>query len=1510
MNTQISRLSDQPHKHYSGVMQQQGRMLLDADNNELNEIIKRRVRDALRDIIGYGTPDDRGVLRQNSAGTWALHWGRLYADGHAANLQPDPNLSPAPEFFDIEKQADFPLSESPDLPSEYMLYADIWERVVTSLEDDALLDPALAGADTATRMQTMAQIKWAPAGTDPTNADTNPQIGTAELSITVRDSIGAADACDPCAEELSLNVDVGSYLFRVELHDVTNDGSGNTVIVLKWSSENAAEQFLVGDEPPGYAADDWVYERFSGSPNYESEKHLGVHLADGFAPARGTLSKGYPTSMTEGTPIRRWDGYCRLIQSGAGWALLDQGGDGGGSDRGIDLSDAAGDSVHGRVRSAGGAVSINGENLAITIDLSGKRIVAGDYWLVPVRGAIHSGGDTIVSAKLPDGILHRYLPLATVSADGTLTPWDLGACKPFDFPPLTNLTARDICYNPGDCIHTEATNVQEALTAVCQANDVADHNRHLHGCGNVCGHKIHCAGPNEQVVRATPGYTVLSDGTALRTADDAIVDVVKLASDTDLLDGDGSGIVVLHIARAADGTASFGVTPDYERPNRFTIWQDFLKKCIHPIVGLIETIWKDMQSLYAGAQPDGDNPLTIAFFNLFCQTDPFNIPGTQHVYLSANEHALLSKIYEESRAAMSSRTHCIHEDVRVFPDYPFASLGMDTVIGWGAHTRVRTFATQANDVNRMVFTCGGASDTVNVYKDQKLIAALQVKGMEGLTVHDVAVSRDGKHLYAVATRGDDTLLSWATIDHDRFEWTNTVNICDFLIKTIIPHPESEVALFGAALGRGVVLLRPDAMIGAEEPQPDIIIQCLAAGHLVYDRVNRSLCATAKVERHVDYMNGEYDGVCWRRIGSNQSERVFTWPGRDGLTDAVFKLPGDDTSANRGGFCIAIDPRAESATEKQILVFLFDPSKNNYVLANGDRPIRVADTTLGLGFHFKSNRLLVTLDDEHKLLVIDPKSPAEAEWTELPAQVGPIGVAMTGGAQEFRAAVLNNRSNTLTLIDADLLPKPNSLIEGFTAYRAELISVFEQITSHVIEALRDCFCDLLLDCTVCENDEFITLARIEITGGTVDHICNLSRRKFLHTWPKMQYWLSTIGLFGTVGRWISKFCCPEDDDWISNVVHNPLATAGSVISYTGINNGAQFRVYQQGFANRKRTTTGTIKPAWNQSGRLVADGIREWIAPSVNPTAAVAPDALINTPTDDAKAILANRGVAVGRILEYDPASGADKFFSFGLAAPTLSSGANVNLYQRDGRVVYYERTPAAAMSSVVVVDETAEEIRKLEVRRDQLKSQIDDVSSKVVDIESTRGSIEEGILRTKADLEAIVAKRTELLSEVESVRTDIETLKSTRTSLADDVTSTRADVESVAAIRTALIADVETVRSEIESLRQVRESLAQEIRTVRDEVAELENRRGEIANDFAEEAKELRAKLDKYLAPFNTVDTLQSVNATRAKALRRRGVHFVGQVDKLEVEELAEILGGNVSVAKQIKLEANRLTDG
>jgi len=475
MKTQISRPSHRPEKRYSGVYQQQGRMITDADWNELVDILKERLDGALVDVVTAGSPRVRGasVEKSGPGSPLVIHPGRLYADGIGAAVTPAASVPPGTTELAFNQQADFPGAPLPPTGG-YRVYADLWERSVVSLEDAAddphLRDPALHGADTTTRTQAMAQVKWCPAGVDPEDPGANPGRGDAPLTLGLRARREVADPCDPCADEVAVSTRTGNYLFRLEAHDVVGSPGNPNRLILKWSSENGAEQHTVGTEPSEFKEGGWIYEFYDEA----AEKHLGVHLATGFIPSRGTLitdadTAGYPTSPPVGKPwVRRWDGYCELARAGSTWSLL------AGRDRSVALTTGSSADADGHV-DLGTKLTINLSTLVLTLELSSRTFVTGDYWQGPVRELIHDTGDTVLASALPLGITHHYLRLGSVSAGGLLAPLPTAELRRLTFPPLTDLRAGDVGYETG-CSPDSATplfdashdTVQKALDQICQ----------------------------------------------------------------------------------------------------------------------------------------------------------------------------------------------------------------------------------------------------------------------------------------------------------------------------------------------------------------------------------------------------------------------------------------------------------------------------------------------------------------------------------------------------------------------------------------------------------------------------------------------------------------------------------------------------------------------------------------------------------------------------------------------------------------------------------------------------------------------------------------------------------------------------------------------------------------------------------------------------------------------------------------------------------------------------------
>ncbi len=129
MPADISRVRFDPLRDFAGVVLQQGRLLLDADFNELVALLDRRLRAETSDLTSFGPdPDHAGVAwvpRQTpdafrvtlTGGALSIGRGRMYVDGllaenHGTELDGfDPLLS------EVTGTADTPYAAQPYWPT-------------------------------------------------------------------------------------------------------------------------------------------------------------------------------------------------------------------------------------------------------------------------------------------------------------------------------------------------------------------------------------------------------------------------------------------------------------------------------------------------------------------------------------------------------------------------------------------------------------------------------------------------------------------------------------------------------------------------------------------------------------------------------------------------------------------------------------------------------------------------------------------------------------------------------------------------------------------------------------------------------------------------------------------------------------------------------------------------------------------------------------------------------------------------------------------------------------------------------------------------------------------------------------------------------------------------------------------------------------------------------------------------------------------------------------------------
>jgi hypothetical protein len=443
MGADLSRVRFDSRRDHAGVVLQQGRLLLDADWNELVAILERRIRASVADLDSNGptsgiagvavvprtTPD--GFKVTLSSGALSIGRGRMYVDGLLAeNHGLDPLVFEA-MLAEVQGSTDTPYDKQPywpvptALPSTgtHLAYLDVWQREVTHIEAPDLVEQAI-GVDTTARTQTVWQVRLHDLGAGgavcstpdvsiPGWADVIAPSG-ARLSA---DTIPVTDTQDPCALRPT-----GGYrglenqTYRVEVHTGGQPGTAT----FKWSRDNASvvssvvevltggtavrPAFLGKDSVLRFKDGDWaeVTDDVRELDQVSGElRKVEVHEEDGtlrFTPALpADLQLSVQQAADRHLRVRRWDQKGQ-VKSATGTNLDD-----------LDQPLSTGE-IHVPASAATAVVLENG--VTVSFSSTGADFRPGDHWIFAARTA-DTSVEKLVAAP-PLGIHHHYARLAVV----------------------------------------------------------------------------------------------------------------------------------------------------------------------------------------------------------------------------------------------------------------------------------------------------------------------------------------------------------------------------------------------------------------------------------------------------------------------------------------------------------------------------------------------------------------------------------------------------------------------------------------------------------------------------------------------------------------------------------------------------------------------------------------------------------------------------------------------------------------------------------------------------------------------------------------------------------------------------------------------------------------------------------------------------------------------------------------------------------------------------------------
>jgi hypothetical protein len=482
-----------PANDGTGILQQQGRVMLDQDWNEQVDLVARRIRAGTLDTVGAAV-----VPRQTPNGfkiqitptnDLTIGVGRIYVDGLLAE-----NHGAAPLLYDAALDELFgsqpvPYEDQPYLPipwtlgganpfalpqppdsGPHLVYLDVWTREETWLEDPGLVEKAV-GVDTVTRLQTAWQVRvLKDVGANVTCATPDDQI-PGWLAATARSAgqlttaaAGVPQSTDPCI----IPADGGyrgteNRTYRVEIH--TPGGFGTAQF--KYSGDNASFEAQVTalnatanvltvvrtkrDSVLRFTVGAWVevtddIHEFAG---VAGEMHQVQAVDDvGLTVTLATpLTTGVfdPTHPERHTRIVLWD-ESGTVRDPNNNIIVDV------------------DANGGLIPVLQNTTVVLEDGIQVTFGLdpavTNGAFRAGDYWVFTAR-AVDASIEILNSAP-PRGIHHHYCRLAIITFAANSIPLD---CRSFWPPDFGGECACDACVT-ADSHNSGAFTLQAAVEQV------------------------------------------------------------------------------------------------------------------------------------------------------------------------------------------------------------------------------------------------------------------------------------------------------------------------------------------------------------------------------------------------------------------------------------------------------------------------------------------------------------------------------------------------------------------------------------------------------------------------------------------------------------------------------------------------------------------------------------------------------------------------------------------------------------------------------------------------------------------------------------------------------------------------------------------------------------------------------------------------------------------------------------------------------------------------------------
>lgn len=1258
--------------------------------------------------------------------------GRIYVDGLLC--EPDRNTS----YFNQPNYPNPPETDKEDGQTD-LVYIDVWERHITAIEDPEIREVALRGPDTTTRVKTIYQIKIeSNVGEEDCLKDLAgwpPATGKGCLTTSAEE--------DSTSDEPCIIAPGGGYrglenqLYRVEIHQ---DGNLNEA-TFKWSRDNGSVVYAI--------------ENFeSGDPNKIRIKHLGkdqlLALKKGdWVEVSGdeTELKGQPGTFAQIDDIKEAQ---KIIILSADVSVHNH-------------------ETHPKLRrwdQGSDVIPVTSDPIklekGIEIRFSGENFKTGDYWVFAARTAT-ADVERLVDAP-PMGIKHHYCKLALITwHERNHGKWraEVRDCRS-DFPSLTEICAEDICFDNSECDFVDTETVQDAIDRLCRSNNLRHHNKHLHGWGIVCGLQVHCGTEDEdgiKTVKVRKGYAIDCNGNDLLIKRDEIVRIMEMIPDNLLSEGN-DGEVCLTLGLDENNQLVFNVE-EYDPSGKSHSWRggallnNIYSNCIEP---LVEFFKKEITGNGGEKKLVGlhQKRLTV-LLNLVIQY--LNPEYGNKVYLSPQEDEILENLYNEIKELLRSKTFCaMFENIQQFPDYP-DEFDVSTIFGKGfRHTRLRI-----DHQSKRAYTIGGmdspaGSHKIHVYDlgTEKMVAELEFPGGEGIKVQDVAFSDEGDKLYAVAILNDeDSIFAVADIidaTELSYQWNPISTHCDIELVTLATAPGISNNVYAIGKGIGLFVIDPNNI----EPGlvPAVIFD--AAGHLVIDEQGARAYATNRENLNDPLKYNQVTGMYLEELGS--PTQSFIMMGPNGIP-----LTGEDdieiaTHGNSRRLCVVANALPGSNTEsKQLLLYnITDQGSGqqypDYVVDLGE------NTDIRLEYNRVTNYLMAAYEDSYRVRIVDIfniENPHMVDTYHHPVQIFPQGIAMDNSSDIPKTYVFNWISNTINPIPADRF-KPDYIfpLDPLINYRNDVFEAFADLLGRFFQYLKDCICDqFLINCPECDEEDKIYLACISIRDNQIYKVCNFSKRKYIKSFPVLDYWLSFIPVAPIIRKIFEKACCTVLPSLFSNFTTGDSSGTGTRVKGSQVKWGyasyQNFNIKGQ-FTERKDHVNTIQALAKDWMGNLSMKQVAK-------PEKKVKQSAMVGKSLDEVKRKLSRANITVEKVETYDPVKGPRNLRKFTVAPTRLKENSRVILYEQNGKVRYY----ALAEKEPMQVEELRNKVEAQETKLEEVKGLQEEVVNLKTQMTQVQGEHQKAIdARNKeiTNLKNTVEQFKKNIVDIESLKKQVDQL--------------------------------------------------------------------------------------------------------------------------------------------------------